>query len=1399
MPTEVERLQVKLEAETDSYKKSLDLARRVTRESMESVRKETDKVRSPLQNIKREWSNIQLKAGVKVETSQFKQVQSEISKTKQKIAELYKDNKSMRRDGTASALSEEYQTIKNKVWETQLFLEQLLAKQQELEKSGDAYEYTGYYSSLNQTFQNQRKQLEQASAMLEKHKKLLNIGYANEDSGMIAFNSEKVEEYSQKIRDLEESLEKTGQKMQSLEDKGNDLQPTKEMTRLMEEAEKAREQIGKLKTEMSSMKSNGSDHLPEWNNNKKAIEQYAEKLRELEETENELISTGQHVEASGRGHARTAISLQSIMGKLRQVMDSVVSVIGRASGAFGALIQRFVSGIPILKNFFGTQRTVNRGFSGGLFNILKYSLGIRSLFALVNRLRGAMVDGFKNLAQYSDSVNADISSLMSSLTQLKNAVATAFAPILNVVAPILDTLVQKVISVVNVIGQLTASLTGKGTYVRAAKVQMDYAKSLNSNASSANNAKKANDELKRSILSFDEINKMDDGSGSQNSGTDSSGLGNLDPANMFEMAEIPSEIKDIARQIKEAWEKADFTQIGTALASKLNEALSNIPWKQIQDNCRKIAKSISTFITGFIRKTDWGLVGSSLGQGVNTIVSTLREFINGIPWLEFGGYLSDGANSMTSTIDWTGLGNLLGEKFMAGWDLFGGFILGLDYEGIGISVASLLNGAFTKIKFSSIATYLTNGINGAFKSLSAFTLTFEWDDLKDNVVSGLNTAFREMKWAENGETLEAFLDEMDEFLRNVAEETDWEEFGRGVGEFLSKINWKEHFTNMISVLKEVLKGIFGGLGKTSAGKFLIAFGKVRIGLQLLPFVFSIIGFFTGPVTVGSVGGAIGTLMKAAISLGVKIVTPVLGVLLSGIRNSITTILATAPGAATLLSSGLAYGAARFADVVRGGNGDIDQFHTLFHDFTQELMDRGQITSDTFHDMRSAINDWQKNGLGDKERMDLFIDKLKEIGISADTASGIVRSSDFTVNTELDSVKQFKDAISDLGEGFSNTALQFEEGKTTYQQAIDGLDTALTTLANNNALNPDVSNIAQFAKQILHQELPEGCEDAQVALDAVMNVFKDAGQPTEELITLIRDQFPGAFKTAAESSKKSSKDIETTTTSMFSEAKNKVVAAYTNIKDAAYNKMKEAAEYTSQATSTIKKDTTDNFGDVDKSSESSWTNALGHLQDAQNKMTHDTNVSMKSVYQYVRTWDNSIREQVRKDWSSIGSEIVGALGRLSNDLYTVGHNAAVSFANGMRSVHIPLPHLSFHYNVTGNGNNGYSYSYNSGIQWYARGGFPNDGDLFVANEKGPEMIGKMGNRNAVANNNQITEGIARAVAPAVYEAVLTAMAESSRNGGGEVHIHLEGDAQQMFRVVRQKGLDFQQQTGKPVFG
>lgn len=81
-----------------------------------------------------------------------------------------------------------------------------------------------------------------------------------------------------------------------------------------------------------------------------------------------------------------------------------------------------------------------------------------------------------------------------------------------------------------------------------------------------------------------------------------------------------------------------------------------------------------------------------------------------------------------------------------------------------------------------------------------------------------------------------------------------------------------------------------------------------------------------------------------------------------------------------------------------------------------------------------------------------------------------------------------------------------------------------------------------------------------------------------------------------------------------------------------------------------------------------------------------------------------------------------------------------------------------------------------VKWYAQGGFPGMGELFVAREAGPELVGRIGNRSAVANNDQIVA----AVSQGVYSAVVAAM---SSGGSNNQNINVYLDGKQIYASVK----------------
>lgn len=93
---------------------------------------------------------------------------------------------------------------------------------------------------------------------------------------------------------------------------------------------------------------------------------------------------------------------------------------------------------------------------------------------------------------------------------------------------------------------------------------------------------------------------------------------------------------------------------------------------------------------------------------------------------------------------------------------------------------------------------------------------------------------------------------------------------------------------------------------------------------------------------------------------------------------------------------------------------------------------------------------------------------------------------------------------------------------------------------------------------------------------------------------------------------------------------------------------------------------------------------------------------------------------------------------------------------------------------------------------ADGGMVNDGQMFIAREAGPEMVGSIGNRTAVVNNDQIVDSVSQGV----YRAVVQAMGQSSGNQVVEAKVN----DKVLFEVVVNRNRQETMRTGfSPLLG
>ena len=489
---------------------------------------------------------------------------------------------------------------------------------------------------------------------------------------------------------------------------------TDEYKQAMSDADRATTAVERLKEKQRDMDASGiSRQSDEWKRLQSQISEAERRVESYQGTMRYLEGTGNNVQFAGFRNV-AGLSGAAAWNGMKAAFSRIIPVIRTAGGAYASLIQKFASGFPLLKRFTGGIKQNSGAFGGGLMKILKYTLGIRSLYMLVNKLRGALVSGFQNLAQYRGETNGSLSMLMSSLTQLKNSFATAFAPILNVVAPTLNVLIQKISQAVSAFGMLMAALTRKTVFTKAKKVQQDYASSLGGNAKNAKNANDENKKLQKTLLGFDQIHKLDDNS--ENEKDSSSGGGAVSPSDMFEEVPVKSQISDFAEKIKQAWRDADFTEIGQIVGQKFNSALASIPWSQIQSTCNRIAKSVATFLNGFIGATDWNLVGATIAKGINTAVDMAYTFVTTFDWKQFGKAIGDGINGFVKELDVAHIAQTISEYIKGILDVFIQAVENTDWKQVGNKVAEFV----ANIDYAGIVERLCEGFSAALGGLAAF-------------------------------------------------------------------------------------------------------------------------------------------------------------------------------------------------------------------------------------------------------------------------------------------------------------------------------------------------------------------------------------------------------------------------------------------------------------------------------------------------------------------------------------------------------------------------------------------------------------------------------------------------------------------------------------------------------
>lgn len=474
----------------------------------------------------------------------------------------------------------------------------------------------------------------------------------------------------------------------------------------------------------------------------KALDALNKEITQTDAKEKGLVNTNSRLGSSFKNVSQSVDSAKTKTGGISSIFSRMGGVVSGLGKRLGGLVQKFTS---------TTNSANNASFSIG--RMIGMSVLYSTVFGMISKVNSGIMTGINNLAQYSSATNASISSMMSALTQLQNSLATAFAPILSVVAPILTAFMNMLSKAITYVGMFIAALTGQKSFTRAKAVQEDYAASLNKTSSGANKAakatknnakatKKANKEIQTYLSGLDEVRQYQKekdndtpSSSTPSAGGGGGGGGYTGPSivDMFEKVPIESSIADIAKKIKVLIKKEDWEGLGAYIASGINKGLQKI-YNAI--NWNNVGPKITYFVNAFTRTfnslvdhIDWDLMGRTVGAGINTIVNTLNLLIEGINWKNLGSKIATGINGLFNEVNWNNVGQLFANKINVPFQMLEGAVNTLNWAKIGTSIGGFLNGAINQIDVKSIGTSLSGLALGILTTLDNALTTTNWSQL----------------------------------------------------------------------------------------------------------------------------------------------------------------------------------------------------------------------------------------------------------------------------------------------------------------------------------------------------------------------------------------------------------------------------------------------------------------------------------------------------------------------------------------------------------------------------------------------------------------------------------------------------------------------------------------------
>ena len=909
-----------------------------------------------------------------------------------------------------------------------------------------------------------------------------------------------------------------------------------------------------------------------------------------------------------------------------------------------------------------------------------------------------------------------------------------------------------------------------------------------------------------------------------------------------------------------AWDTGDGTEIGEALATTLNKGIDYVNEHQSEwsSGLNKITSIMGTTLNGFIKKFEWKGLGQAIGGSIKTALEAETNFFETVNWVNLGKGLSKTLNSAIKTGVLQSYFKSMASKLRAAIETAFGAITTFDFKGLGNALGQGINDFFKTMNkknkqtglngWQELGKSLSDGIKGIADSITTALDTVDWEQVGQAIADFIGSIdWGGVVWS-LGKMAKSLVKAIGKTITAQTKEDPVSGIITiGILGFTLRKGWKKLLAILLgskigkSKLSVGLSRVFAVIKAWSVSKISkvakALATKIKSGIGKIVVTFK--NVYASIKNWIASGAKISDLIKAVkTALGIQ-----KGLTLSNIAVKIATKLPTLANPDTAAD-----------ELAR----NIDEWFTnkIWKPLCKKVswldenspMGVFQVPVKLAIKIGKSIKDFFGDTWDDTTAMTSGIDVGNDManGVLKGFANALVYPANFLYNLIVKPVKEalgihspstvFKEIAGFCVDGFMNNFNLKDKIKEKLQNL--GKATIELGLKIKGSFDDKAKEIKEWwngkkekAKTLLAKakgEITKKFEDVKEAWGKVKEGVKSLWAKAKATVEGAFNKAVGSWNNIKEGVKnlwaKAKGKIEDTfnearqawsdfkegTKNIFVRAKGVVEDGFEKVSEA-WGKIKGGTkEFWAKAKATISdkfdelsekwgklktkgiivtakatiKDGVDKIGSIWKSVKTKTATLTGKAEEK----TKDVFKSIKDKWKELTsktavltaTFKDMFTAPLKKAWNAIASAI----------------NKGIKTINKIPGVSIPsVPKLA----KGGIFENGSWHN----IAKYANGGMPNMGQLFVAREKGPELVSTLKGHTAVMNNDQIVTSVSQGVSDAVYNVmtpVLTSLVSSiNRMSSSGTPLYVEGVSEgDIVKITQNANADYKKRYGRPLF-